>query len=253
MTDNFIEYAIPHPLYSVMPLEDEERLFIDAIRDLNHQASCVQREENAGTSSNSDGSDADSHDDAKQYSEAKPSNQTSAGAGLDAAALAVIAAANKSIDQSTPDLKMVMSWIQAVKGVPHSTGQDCSLASEFSVDGTELQPPHPSAGSSSGFTLQWQPQPTNMFAGSMFTGDSAREGGGPSLEDIASLMTSPSQIDLSSVPPLSASVQAPDVGDEFCSYRRGEVFVATRKRLSPTQEDFLQNESVHVSKLSRIV
>lgn len=36
-------------MFSVMPLQDEERLFIEAIRDLNYQASRLQAEENETT------------------------------------------------------------------------------------------------------------------------------------------------------------------------------------------------------------
>jgi hypothetical protein len=40
-------FFLAYLLYSVMPLQDEERLFIEAMRDLNHQASRLQAEEKA--------------------------------------------------------------------------------------------------------------------------------------------------------------------------------------------------------------
>lgn len=163
-------------IHSVMPLEDEERMFVDAIRDLNQEASKLQKAENnwdgTANGSGSDNSDGDTvgktsnttttkgcaiaglackeeddedDKDEKHLSSTSPVRTGDIAhtplTGLDAATLAVMAAATKSSQVDyTPDLRSVLSWIQAMAGnstrdgVPSSTDNNNATSQAHKVN-----------------------------------------------------------------------------------------------------------------------
>lgn len=89
-----------------MPLQDEERLFIEAIRDLNYQASLLHAEEEKGNS-------ALSTSDPPQASEMSAADSIVLGVE-EAAMKAKIAHSHVSVCSSTsPHFKQDVSWIQS--------------------------------------------------------------------------------------------------------------------------------------------
>ncbi len=127
-------------LESVMPLKDEEKLFIEAIRDLNYRASLLQAEENDSLSSptasavcsgsEDNGSDScNSTDDIYNKNIIVPSSCLPA---LDAAAeAAVLAAINANHNASSPSIQNAILWMQETKkntenNIPDNTNEKSS-------------------------------------------------------------------------------------------------------------------------------
>ena len=122
-----------------MPLQEEERLFIDAIRDLNYQASQLQEEEN-DTISNSDASEAAveeagangssgatlSRSQRQKAQRGRADSKSSTAEGnliyqrLDSAADALVAAASrtKHEDCASPNLQSALAWMSAISQKP---------------------------------------------------------------------------------------------------------------------------------------
>ena len=127
-----------------MPLQEEERLFIDAIRDLNYQASQLQEEEN-DTISNSDASEAGVEEAAattaavngssgpaltrsqrQKAQRGRADSKSSTAEGnliyqrLDNAADALVAAASrtKHEDCASPNLQSALAWMSAISQKP---------------------------------------------------------------------------------------------------------------------------------------
>lgn len=104
---------------SVMPLQDEERLFIDAIRDMNYQASRMQAEEK---SDDAEIEELDVHQVANE-SGAKPPlsiriNSNDIVDRLDEATmLAVDAAKRLNQNNISPNITSALGWIQATKSI----------------------------------------------------------------------------------------------------------------------------------------
>lgn len=124
--------------YSCMPLQDEERLFIEAIRDLNYQASKLQAEENEVMAVENSVNGAievaaikDHYRTKDCFLSSRPISPLSrlaalaaasdvdvcASKTLDLAATAVMQAAQKANhNAATYNLEGAMSWIQAHRG-----------------------------------------------------------------------------------------------------------------------------------------
>jgi SPX domain protein involved in polyphosphate accumulation len=110
-------------LESVMPLKDEEKLFIEAIRDLNYRASLLQAEENDSLSSPtasviySGSEDSDCGDNAiNSINNKKVIISSSCLPALDAAAeAAVLAAINANHNSTSPSIQNAILWMQDTK------------------------------------------------------------------------------------------------------------------------------------------
>lgn len=101
---------------SVMPLQAEERLFIDAIRDMNYQASRMQAEEKSDDAENEELESRQVVVNAAVKPLALRINSSDVGDRLDEATmLAVDAAKRLNQNNASPNITGALGWIQATK------------------------------------------------------------------------------------------------------------------------------------------
>lgn len=120
---------------SVMPLQAEERLFIDAIRDMNYQASRMQAEEKSD--------DAENEEQKLQQVAVKESSRPHLSLRInssdivdrldEATMLAVDAAKRLNQNNASPNITGALGWIQATKPIKPSV----VIASEQTQDQEE--------------------------------------------------------------------------------------------------------------------
>jgi len=114
--------------FRAVPIQSEEKLFIDAIRDLNYQASRVQAEESSFLGADGPGGqcgDPPAHDSISvgtklfphQQSDSEYEQETSfVDAAADAATEAFLS--QRQCAASSPDLFAAISWMQAIRSGP---------------------------------------------------------------------------------------------------------------------------------------
>ncbi len=99
---------------TVVPLQAEERLFIDAIRGLNYQASKLQAEEQQ---MNHEGKGDNKPDDKGEISSTNSGNNTSVLESLDEATTIVVDAAGRlNNTNAPPNLDAVLGWMKSPTG-----------------------------------------------------------------------------------------------------------------------------------------
>lgn len=120
---------------SVMPLQDEERLFIDAIRDMNYQASRMQAEEKSDDADpdvqeqNNAGNEIDRCDSLLQKPPQVPAplqiSNSDVGERLDQATMfAVDVAKRLNQNKASPNITSALGWIQATKATKPARNED---------------------------------------------------------------------------------------------------------------------------------
>jgi hypothetical protein len=133
-----------------MPLQEEERLFIDAIRDLNNKAGKLQQEEKADSSSigsvespiDNTLISANAHTSEKFDRDETQTRRKESGLVLSAATANVFEAAKKlnSNHAATASLHPISSWTEqpsSTRPIPvnsHPQSIDIGIGNEYSVD-----------------------------------------------------------------------------------------------------------------------
>lgn len=101
-------------------LQEEEKLFIEAIRDLNYQASKMQAEEQESNASNDAGDDIEHRKEViTMNSRLFPNSFDGVGTVMtaldEATSIAMLAAAKISQGLCSPNIQAALSWMEAIR------------------------------------------------------------------------------------------------------------------------------------------